>query len=221
MLHNSYQETRKSCEGGTVRGWEAVMSRSCSSYSTWPPHQQPSPLANQNVKDPKNHLNTRWIRLNLLRVRLLMLIRSEQTCYCSFSYCRAWPRMAWEVESNPSRARSGSLRRGACLHCSELDLQSREPGIWWLINNIYWINEWMESIVKRNLKNFSVLSVDLCVVWEGKLHGLDHRNQVLSEFLEVEMNILRQPSPATEAGGNEQSKGQITPCHEENPEPTF
>lgn len=54
--------------------------------------------------------------------------------------------------------------------------------------------------------------------WKGKLQGLDHRNQVMLEFPGAEMNVLRQPSQATEEGGNEQGKGQITWCHEENPD---
>lgn len=63
----------------------------------------------------------------------------------------------------------------------------------------------MEFILKRNLKNFfSVLSVDLFMFWKGKLQGLDHRNQVTLEFPGAEMNVLREPSQATEEGGNEQ-----------------
>lgn len=67
----------------------------------------------------------------------------------------------------------------------------------------------MELILKRNLKNFfSVLSVDLFMFWKGKLQGLDHRNQVMLEFPGAEMNVLREPSQATEEGGNE--RGGVT-----------
>lgn len=77
----------------------------------------------------------------------------------------------------------------------------------------------MESIFKRSLKNkTTVPTVDLFVVWEGKLQGLDHKRQVMSEFLGAEMNILRQPKQATEERGSEHSEGQLTRYHEENPE---
>ena len=49
----------------------------------------------------------------------------------------------------------------------------------------------MESIFKRSLKNKTTAPiVDLFVIWEGKLQGLDHKSQVMSEFLGAEMNIL-------------------------------
>ena len=49
----------------------------------------------------------------------------------------------------------------------------------------------MESIFKRSLKNKTTVPiVDLFVIWEGKLQGLDHKSQVMSEFLGAEMNIL-------------------------------
>ena len=49
----------------------------------------------------------------------------------------------------------------------------------------------MESIFKRSLKNKTTVPiVNLFVIWEGKLQGLDHKSQVMSEFLGAEMNIL-------------------------------
>ena len=49
----------------------------------------------------------------------------------------------------------------------------------------------MESIFKRSLKNkTTVPTVDLFVVWEGKLQGLDHKRQVMSEFLGAEKGEL-------------------------------
>ena len=45
----------------------------------------------------------------------------------------------------------------------------------------------MESIFKRSLKNKTTAPiVDLFVIWEGKLQGLDHKSQVMSEFLGAE-----------------------------------
>lgn len=64
----------------------------------------------------------------------------------------------------------------------------------------------MESIFKRSLKNKTTVPiVDLFVIWEGKLQGLDHKSQVMSEFLGAEMNILSQPKQATEEHGSEHS----------------
>lgn len=92
------------CKGGAVTGWGAVIAWSTSSYSMWP--FALASLVSQDVKNPKNHINTKLISLKLWGpwCHLCYLPRLNRHAIVSFPTAKPAQRWGGEVEAGHGRA---------------------------------------------------------------------------------------------------------------------